>query len=168
MRLDFFVHSEDCNMAGIVFNYCKGESVEKFRDSSAKGIVLLLRTVPTNDVLRDLGSTDKFETVFEGTILGLLVVANEANFTNYARKTGITGTITVDDTNERTDLDLPDQTWIAAGGIVNNTLQKLVVAYEDGAQDAERKLLTFHDFPVITNGGDVTARFNSSGFFRAN
>ena len=91
----------------------------------------------------------------------------EADFTNYARKTGLTGTITVDDTNNRVDIDVPDQTWASAGGAANNTLTKLVVYYENSASDAGRVPLTHHDFAITTDGSDVTAVINASGFYRA-
>ena len=91
----------------------------------------------------------------------------EATFTNYARKTGITGTITVDDTNDRVDVDIPDQTWTSAGGATNNTLTKLVTAYEESAADSGRIPMTHHDFAVTTDGSDITAQVNSAGFGRA-
>ena len=98
----------------------------------------------------------------------MLAAANtEAVFTNYARKTGITGTITVDDTNERVDVDIPDQTFTSAGNGANDTLTKLIVAYENAAADATRIPLTHHDFAVTTDGSDLTAQFNASGFARA-
>ncbi len=91
----------------------------------------------------------------------------EAAFTNYARKTGITGTRTVDDSNDRVDVDIPDQTWSTAGNGSNETLAKLVVGYENAAADATRIPCSHHDFVVTTDGSDVTAQFNAAGFFRA-
>ena len=91
----------------------------------------------------------------------------EAVFTNYARKTSITGTITVDDTNNRVDLDLPDQTWTSAGNGANDTLVRLVVAYENAAADATRIPMVALDFAVTTDGSDLTASFNAAGFYRA-
>ncbi len=91
----------------------------------------------------------------------------EADFTNYARKTGITLTLTVDDTNDRVDLDLPDQTWSAAGNGTNNTLTDLIIAYEESASDAGRIPLTLHDFVTTTDGSALTVQFNAAGFFRA-
>ena len=91
----------------------------------------------------------------------------EADFTNYARKTGLTGSITVDDTNNRVDIDVPDQTWSSAGGAANNTLTKLIVYYENSAADTGRVPLTHHDFAITTDSSDVTAVINASGFYRA-
>ena len=145
-------------MADGVFNISKGAVAEKFRDAAANGIVLLLKANEAEATFRD---RDEIE--------ALLAEAGttEADFTNYARKTGLTGTITVDDSNDRVDVDFPDQTWSVAGNGTNNTLTKLVTAYEDAAADATRVPLTHHDFSLTTDGSDVTATFNAAGFFRA-
>lgn len=141
-------------MADFVFNIAKGAFVEKFRDGAANGIVLLLIAADTDDAMRD---TD--------TVTALLATgANEATDGSYARKTGLTGTITVDDTNNRVDVDLPDQTWSALAGAA---ILDAVVAYEEAAADTTRIPLTLHDFAVTPDGSDVTIQFNASGFARA-
>ena len=145
-------------MADGVFNIAKGAAVEKFRDVAANGIVMLL-------------SANEAESTFvdRDTVALMLAEAGttEATFTNYARKTALTGTITVDDTNDRVDLDFADQTWTAAGNGTNNTLTKLVTAYEESAADSGRIPLTHHDFTPTTDGSDLTVNFNAAGFFRA-
>lgn len=145
-------------MADGVFNIAKGAAAEKFRDGAANGIVLLL---VANEAEATLIDRDE--------LAAMLAEAGttEAVFTNYARKTGLTGTITVDDSNDRVDVDIPDQTFTAAGNGVNETTTKLIVAYEEAAADATRIPLTHHDFAVTTDGSDVTAQFNAAGFFRA-
>lgn len=145
-------------MADGVFNIAKGAVAEKVRDGAANLIVLLLSANESEATLVDRDTVD-----------ALLAEAGttEATFTNYARKTGVTGTITVDDSNDRVDVDLPDQTWTSAGGASNNTLTKLIVAYEESAVDTGRIPLTHHDFAVTTDGNDLTAQFAASGFFRA-
>lgn len=145
-------------MTNQVFNIAKGAFVEKFRDGAANGEVVLLKVVEADAALLD-----------HDELNALLGAAGntEANFTNYARKTGLTGTITVDDTNERVDVDLPDQTWVGAGNGINNTLVKLLVNYNQGAGDVNIIPLTHHDFAVTTDGSDVTAEFNAAGFGRA-
>lgn len=141
-------------MSDFVFNIAKGAFVEKFRDGASNGGILLLIAADTDDAMRD---TD--------TITALLATgANEATDGSYARKTGLTGTITVDDTNNRVDVDLPDQTWTALAGAA---ILDLVVFYEEAAADATRIPLTLHDFAVTPDGSDVTAVFNASGFARA-
>lgn len=145
-------------MTNQVFNIAKGAFAEKFRDGAAKGIVLLLKASEADAALLDHDEL--------GALLGA-AGNTEADFTNYARKTALTGTITVDDVNERVDVDIPDQTWAAAGGATNNTLTKLFVAYEESAAETGRIPLTHHDFAVTTDGSDITAQFNAAGFARA-
>lgn len=147
-------------MADFVFNIAKGAAVEKVRDVNGKLLVLLLQAAEIDTTLKDYDN------------LSLLLAAagnTEATFTNYARKTALTGTITVDDVNDRVDLDIPDQTWTAAGGTTNNTLVSLIVAYEEAGatDDTGRTPLTNHVFSVTTDGSDLTAQFNAAGFFRA-
>lgn len=144
-------------MADGVFNIAKGAAAEKIRDSAAACLILLLKANEAEATLRDRADV-------------AAILANgstEADFTNYARKTGLTGTITVDNTNDRVDVDIADQTWTSAGGAANNTLTKLIVAYQEAAADASRIPLTHHDFAVTTDGSDLTAQINASGFYRA-
>lgn len=141
-------------MADFVFNIAKGAVAEKFRDGAANGLMLLLIAADTDDAMRD---TD--------TVTALLATgANEATDGSYARKTGLTGTVTVDDTNNRVDVDIPDQTWTALAGAA---ITDLVIAYEESAADSGRIPLTLHDFAVTPDGSDVTAQVNAAGFFRA-
>ncbi len=141
-----------------VFNIAKGSVAEKVRDSATVLIVMLLQANEAEATFID-----------RDELAALLAEAGttEATFTNYARRVGLTATLTVDDPNDRVDVDLPDQTWTAAGNGTNNTLTKLVVAYEESASDAGRIPLTGHDFDLTTDGSDITAQFNSAGFFRA-
>jgi hypothetical protein len=144
-------------MADGVFNIAKGAVAEKIRDSASAVLILLLKANEAEATLRDRDDV-------------AAILANgstEADFTNYARKTGLTGSITVDDTNDRVDVDVADQTWTSAGGASNNTLTKLIVAYQESAADAGRVPLTHHDFAVTTDGSDLTAQINAAGFFRA-
>ncbi len=144
-------------MTDQVFNIAKGAFAEMFNDAAANGIVLLLET----------GQADA-DLVDHEDLAALLAAAPiEAVFTSYARKVAITGTVTVDHSNERTDVDIPDQTWSPAGNGTNETLVKLIVAYENAAADATRLPLTHHDFAVTTDGSDLTAQFNAAGFARA-
>ncbi|HXF88300.1 MAG TPA: hypothetical protein VNK48_08110 [Xanthobacteraceae bacterium] len=145
-------------MANGVFNIAKGAFVEKIRDGASNLLLLLLKQNEAESTLIDR------DTVAD--IIGA-TGNTEADFTNYARKTGITGTITVDDTNDRVDVDMPDQTWTSAGGTTNNTLTKAIVAYQESASDSGRIPLTHHDFAVTTDGSDLTLVVNAAGFARA-
>lgn len=149
-------------MADGVFNVAKGRfayyaSLPAANDALV--IVLLQATgLEADDVLNN-----------HDTLSTLLAAANdEATFTNYARKTATTGvTVTVDDTANRVDADLPDQTWATAGGAVNNGLGKLLICYDPdttGGTDADIIPLTYHDFVATTDGSDLTAQINTAGF----
>lgn len=143
-------------MSDGVFNISKGK-VAHFAEQSSL-VVVLLKAAEADATLEDYDD-----------MAALLAEAGntEADFTNYARKTGLTGTSTVDDTNNRMDSDLADQTWSSAGGASNNTLVKAVICYSAGAGDANLIPLTHHDFTPTTDGSDLTMKVNAAGFYRA-
>jgi hypothetical protein len=143
-------------MADFVFNIAKGAAAEKVRDSATVLGFVLLKTAESDAAMKD-----------RATLATVVANSTEADFTNYARKTGVTATLTVDTTNDRVDLDIPDQTWTSAGGATNNTLAKLVIYYEESAADSGRVPLTAHDFVVTTDGTDLTAQIAAAGFYRA-
>ena len=156
-------------MADLVFNVAKG-SVAAYHNrvndndpANSALIVVLLKTAAADSTLRD-----------QDTLAAILAGGStEADFTNYARKTLTDSDIsaaTVDDTNDRVDADIPDQTWTSAGGASNNTLAKLLICYDSdttAGTDSNIIPLTAHDFVVTTNGGDITAQIAAAGYFRA-
>ena len=143
-------------MANGVFNISKGAVAEKIRDASSSILVLLLTANEADATLTD-----------HDDLAALLAAAGntEAAFASYARKTGVTGTIVVDDANDRVDVSIPDQTWAAA--TAGETTTKLIVAYEETASDAGRVPLTHHDFSAITDGNDLVADVGVDGIYRA-
>lgn len=143
-------------MADLIFNIAKGAAAEKARDDSTKFGILLIKTAESDAALKD-----------RTTVADILAGNTEANFTNYARKTGITATLSVDNTNDWVTLDMPDQTWSAAGGATNNTLAKLIIYYEEAAADGTRVPIGAFDFIVTTDGSDVVAQINAAGFYKA-
>ncbi len=73
-----------------------------------------------------------------------------------------------DDTNDRFDIDIADQTWsaVAAG----TAWTDLLVCYDPdttGGTDSAIIPLTCHDFAVTPDGSDITAQIAAAGFFRA-
>ena len=98
---------------------------------------------------------------------------DEADFTNYARKVLTDADVsapTPDDTNNRQEADIPDQTYTSAGGALNNSLVKLLLCYDPdttSGTDSAIVPLTHHDFVVTTDGNNLQATINPSGFFRA-
>lgn len=141
-------------MADYFFNIAKGAFAEKFRDGASNGIVALATGMDADAAAKD---ADTFAAFWAGSNV-------EKSGGGYARKTGLTGTITVDDTNERVDVDLPDQTWT---GLTGTAIIKLIVGYEESAAESGRIPLTAHDFVITPDGSDVTAQFNAAGFGRA-
>lgn len=141
-------------MSDFVFNIAKGAFAEKIRDGASNVGVLLIKAADTDDAMGDTATVTAF----------LATAADEATDASYARKTGLTGTITVDNTNNRVDVDLPDQTWTALAGAA---ITDLVVFYDEGGTDGTRIPLTLHDFVITPDGSDVTVVFNASGFARA-
>jgi hypothetical protein len=156
-------------VADFVYNIAKGRGVEwmsRINANDPANSVLTISVLATSGVEADSVLIDKDD-------LGA-VVSGTTNFvtnTGYARKVldntgGIT--ITVDDTNDRTDVDIPDQTWtaVAAGDGWND----LVTAYDSdstGGADSAQLPWTQHDFVVTPDGSDIVAVIAAAGIFRA-
>lgn len=95
----------------------------------------------------------------------LTPATNEANATNYVRKSLTGRTVTVDTVNDRAVCDAADVTWTALGGAVNNTISAAVV-YLYNAADTAAQLICYQDFTdTATNGGDFNLVWNSAGLF---
>ena len=134
-------------MASVLFNIAKGALVEKFRDGSANGIVILLEAVESDSAIIKHDNVDAMLTAAGNT---------EATATGYARKTGVVGTIDINDVLDATEVNFPDQIWTAVSG---NDIVALIVAYEESASDTGRIPLVKHDFAITVDGSDIRARF---------
>ena len=103
-------------------------------------------------------------------MLALALTAEVTN-TNYARKTLIDTDLAAfapDDSNDRVDLDIADQTFSAIAAGDNWT--DLVIAYDDdttGGTDVNIVPLCWYDFVITPDGSDITAVIDTAGFFRA-
>jgi hypothetical protein len=156
-------------MADGVFNISKGRVVEFYNrvennDPATATIEIML--LQANEAETALVDHDNYSVLLSAT------GNTEATFTNYARKnltdTDLAALPAPDDTNDRYDIDIPDQTWTAAGNTTNNTLTKFITGYDPTAgADTTILPMTHHDFSVTTDGSDVTAQINAAGFFRA-
>lgn len=154
-------------MADFVFNIAKGRVVELARrvdgndpTNSALIIVVIDAGAVTDATMKDIDDLS--------TLLGSVT---ERASSGWARKTltdsDITIATTPDDTNDRYDIDIPDQTWTA---VTAGAATDLIICYDSdttGGTDANIIPLTCHDFAVTPDGSDVTAVINSAGFFRA-
>lgn len=154
-------------MANYVFNRSAGrvaEFAERINANDPTNSVFVIMVLATSGIETDatLRDTDTFAAVVAGT-------TNEVTNSGYARKVldqaaGIT--ITYDDTNDRVDVDCPDQTWtaVAAGDGWND----IVFGYDsDSTSGTDSGILpcTQHDFVLTPDGSDITAQVNV--FFRA-
>jgi hypothetical protein len=154
-------------MADVVCNIAKGRVVEYYNrvennDPAASALIVVLFTgTETDDNIKDADTLAALEA---------LALAESVDG-SYARKT-LTDTELAalpapDDTNNRYEVDVPDQTWT---GMTGETLTRLAICYDNdtgAGTDANIVPLTVHDFAVTTDGSDLTAQFNALGFFRA-
>lgn len=156
-------------MANFVFNRALGrgtEWVERVNSNDPANsvivwMVLAVTGIETDATLRD---KDTFADVVSGT-------TNEVTNVNYARKSldNTAGmTVTYDDTNDRVDIDMADQTWtgVAAG----DGWSDVVSGYDsDSTAGTDANILpwTLHDFATTPDGSDITLQVPTAGFFRA-
>jgi hypothetical protein len=156
-------------MGNFVFNVSKGRAAELYKrvddgdPANSRLLVVAINTTATDATLIDLD-----------TLAAVLGDANTAEATNsgYARKTIAAADIafTVDDTNDRVDLDIPDQTWSAVQATGGAWTDLLVCYIPDGVTpgaDSTVIPLTQHDFAVTPDGSDITAQVDAAGFYRA-
>jgi hypothetical protein len=155
-------------MADQVLNIALGRVAELYNrvdlndPANAALIVIVWASTATDAVIKDLD-----------TVAAIEADVNTAEVTNtgYVRKVLTDADIVAfapDDTNDRVDLDIPDQTWTAVGAGDNWT--DLGTNYDNDTTtgtDANIVPLTWHDFVVTPNGGDITAQIAAAGFYRA-
>jgi len=155
-------------MANQVFNIALGRVAELYNrvdlndPANSALIIIVWNSTATDAVIKDLD-----------TVAAIEADVNTAEVTNtgYARKV-LTDTDIVafapDDTNDRVDLDIPDQTWTAVAA--GSGWTDLAVNYDNDTTtgtDANIVPLTWHDFVVTPDGSDITAQIAATGFYRA-
>lgn len=158
-------------MADFVFNLAKGRVAElynrvKSNDPANSALIIV--------VLKSAGISSDATLLDLDTLSAVLGSGStvEATNTGYARKVLTDADIVAmapDDTNDRMDIDIPDQTWtgVATSG---GAWGKLLVCYDNdttGGTDANIVPLTAHDFAVTPDGSDITAQIAAAGFYRA-
>lgn len=148
-------------MANFVFNISKGRFVHYCTmPETNDGIIVV--PIEASGVEADATLKDY------DTLAALLAAANNEQ-TTMGRKTiaGGSVTVTVDDTNERVDVDAPDQTWTAATG---NAISDVLFGYDPdttGGTDTAIIPMTWHDFSVTPDGSDIVLQVAAAGFGRA-
>lgn len=144
-------------MANFVFNVALGRVAEKVADGGVFKL-LVLRAAAADSVLKDLG-----------TVAAVLAngSTNEANFTNYTRKTLAGMTVTVNNGTDSVSVDCNDVVFTSAGGASNNTTTDVIIYEEVAGGDANCIPLVQLDAVFTTDGNNVTLQMNAAGFFGA-
>lgn len=144
-------------MADFVYNRALGRVAEIVADGATVKL-LVLKAAAADATLKDLD-----------TITAVLGNASttEADFTNYARKTLASLTVTTNDTTDATSVDAADVTFTAAGGASNNTTTDAIIYHDVDGTDANAIPLVQLDAVFTTDGNDVTLQFDANGFFGA-
>lgn len=157
-------------MADFIFNRSKGRWVEfceriNANDPSTAGLVIAFLAASGIEADDVLNNADDFVGLVAGT-------TNEAVNAGYARKTlsdaGAPIVITYDDTNNRVDVDFPDQTFTGISGTA--PISDVVVGYDSvlgSGTDSGIIPISQHDFSVTPDGSDITVQLASAGFARA-
>ena len=144
-------------MADFTFNVAKGK-VKYYAELPGTNDALIVIPLESSGLEADATLKD-YDTV------SALLAGTTNEQATAGRKTITSVTVTLDDTNDRLDLDFADQTWTALTG---NAIGALLVAYDPdttGGTDADLIPLTKHDWAITPDGSDVTATVNV--FFRA-
>lgn len=155
-------------MADIIFNIALGRYVYYASQAGVGNAALVLILCKSSGLEADatLRDHDTIQALLAGT-------TDECDFTNYARKVITSSvTITVDDTNNRVDVDAPDQTWVSAGGASNNTVGAAILAFDpDTTSGTDANLIPLVKLDATpnptTDGTNLVGTFNASGFARA-
>jgi hypothetical protein len=147
-------------VADLICNIAKGRIAHYASLPAANDALIIIPVeasgVEADDTLRDKDDVAAF---FSGA-------TNEQ--TTMGRKTVTASiTITVDDTNNWVDIDMPDPVWAGAAG---NAISDLLIGYDSdttGGTDSGIVPLSLHDFAITPDGSDVTGTVASAGFQRA-
>ena len=147
-------------MADLVFNNMKAEWKHWCSlPAAADALVVVLveaAGIEVDDVLNNYDD------------LAALLAASNNEQTAQARKIITSSvTITVNDTTNLVDVDVPDQVWT---GLTGNPTAKLLFCYDGdtgAGTDANIRPISAHDFAVTPDGTDVTAQIAASGILRA-
>lgn len=144
-------------MANIVFNQALGR-VAHLASLPATNDALIMVALEASGLVTDATMRDY------DTLSDLLAGASNEQ-TTVGRKTLASVTVTVNDTNDRVDVDAADVTWTAPTG---NAIGAVVICYDPdttGGTDADLIPLTKHDVSWTPDGNDFTLTI--ADFFRA-
>lgn len=154
-------------MADFIFNIAKGRTTEFYQridnnDPTNSAFILVPVDVgaTTDATIRDF---DTLNAVLTGGV-------TERTSGGWNRKTITDADLSAwspDDTNDRVDLDMADQTWTA---VTSGAVTDLILCYDSdttAGTDTNIVPVAQYDFSITPDGSDVVAVINSAGFFRA-
>lgn len=156
-------------MADGVFNVSKGRGAEfheRVNNSDPTNAVLVVVLLASSGLVGD--STMKDYATLDAILAG---ASDEATNTNYARKVltdSDVAAISVDNTNDWVVADAADQTWSSVANDGTGAIGKLLFCYDSdstGGVDSGIIPITYHDFVVTPNGGNITAAI--ANYFKA-
>lgn len=135
-------------MADLIHNVVKGAWAEIIRDGASIQIVPIDAGATTDATFRD-----------HDTLAQVIAAATERSTGGWNRKAipNASVTLIVDDTNDRVDVDIADQTWT---GVTVGAVTDLEIAEDLGGVDSGDRPISLHDFPITPDGSDVTATVN--------
>ena len=155
-------------MSDFVYNIAKGRVAELYNRVDSND--------PSNSVLVivpvDVGSVTDATLRDLGTLAAILATTgvNERTTGGWGRKI-LTDTdiaaLSADNTNDRMDVDIPDQTWSA---VTAGSVTDLIICYDNDSTtgtDSALIPLTQHDFAITPDGSDVVMQVAATGFYRA-
>lgn len=153
-------------MADFVFNISKGRVAELYnRVDGNDPSTAVLWVIPV-DVAAVTDATIKDFDSLSAVLAGGVTERTTGGWNRKTITDADISAMTPDDTNDRMDLDIADQTWtaVSAGAVTD-----LIICYEalGAGTTANMVPLTQHDFAITPDGSDVTAVIAAAGFFRA-
>ena len=148
-------------MANISFNISKGCVAAYMRTVGTGNAALIVVPIETTGIVSDATMRDY------ATLADILAgTSNEQ--TTMGRKAITSVTVTVDNTNDRVDIDCADITWDAATG---NAISALVFCYDPdttSGDDSSIIPLAKYDLVATPSGAPLVAQIYSTGFYRDN
>lgn len=147
-------------MGDLIINEMLGRSlplIQNVEDNSPAAAVLRIHAwviSAADNALTDV--TDGFIDDFEG--ITNVAEASNSGYANISMDEGDI-VITVDDSNDRTDIALTDQTFSSV--VAGDNWTDITISYDaDGSDtDTTTQVMYVYDFAVTPNGGDITVDF---------
>jgi hypothetical protein len=139
-------------MSSFAFNISKGQHAY-YASLPAASDALVVIPIEATGVEADA-------TVVDYATVAAILAASTNEQTTIGRKIITAVTATVDNPNDRVNIDTADITWATATG---NAISDLLVAYDPdttGGTDADLIPLSWHDFPITPDGSNITATVN--------